>query len=382
MAPGLERRRRSRRRDRSAQLAVLAFAVVVGIVAGIAGSPRGATAARAADGRNRVSAGKAAALPARTLLFGHLAPGRRVDLLVAFGWDRGARNGTALLIPPTTMVEVPSLGPQALADVVSLGSRNLLEVVVENALGVDFNGTVLMSDARLASVLAPAGAMHVDFPSATRIDDSAGTISFRSGRQSVDPADAMRLLVAKGHDALSHLVTVGAVLDGWRAALTRADVARATIKVDQRLLPLVIAARANVHDSTLPVERLSTGADERFRLRTPDAFATVEQSFPWAVIAQGRRPRIEVLNGVGGVGLTQGVASRVVPAGGEVTLTGNLPGFGVKVTRVVYYRKNGLAAAKRMAAAMGVGKVVRAADAIDVVDVTIIVGKDFERRSR
>jgi hypothetical protein len=361
---------------------VLAFAVLAGLVAGIAGNPRGATAARAVSDRDGARGSTTEALPARTLLFAHYGPGRRVDLLVAFGWDRGARHGTALLIPATTMVEVPSLGPQTLADVLSLGSRKLVEVVVENALGLDFDGSVFLSDTRLASVLAPAGRLHVDLPTATRIDDSAGTISFHSGNQNIEPADAMRLLVAKGRDELSHLITVGAVLDGWRSALRRADVANATVHLDQRLLPLAIAAQAKVHNSTLPVERLSSGREERFRLRTPDAFVTVKQSFPWAVITKGQRPRIEVLNGVGGVALTQAVALRVVPAGGEVTLTGNLPGFGVDATRVVYYRKNGLAAAKRMAAALGVGKVVKAADAIDVVDVTIIVGKDFEPRSR
>jgi hypothetical protein len=71
-----------------------------------------------------------------------------------------------------------------------------------------------------------------------------------------------------------------------------------------------------------------------------------------------------------------------VPAGGEVTLTGNLAGFGVRTTRVVYYRKNGRAAAQRMAAALGVGKVERATNAIDIVDLTIVVGKDFEARPR
>jgi hypothetical protein len=97
------------------------------------------------------------------------------------------------------------------------------------------------------------------------------------------------------------------------------------------------------------------------------------------MLAEGTRPRVELLNGVGGVGITQRVAGIVVPAGGEVTLTGNVPGFGVNRTRVVYYRPEARAAAARLAKALRVGEVVPAADAIDVVDVTIIVGRDFER---
>jgi hypothetical protein len=167
------------------------------------------------------------------------------------------------------------------------------------------------------------------------------------------------------------------VLDGWRDALTRRKVARATVAVDRRLLPVTISAGATVQDSTLPVERLASGDEERFRVRAPDAFTLLQRAMPWAVIANGKRPRVEVLNGVGAVGLTQAVAAKVVPAGGEVTLTGNVPGFGVKRTKVVYYRDGAERTARHLAAALGVGKVVRAADAINVVDVTVIVGKDF-----
>jgi polyisoprenyl-teichoic acid--peptidoglycan teichoic acid transferase len=377
MAPVPERRRRTQRRDRSAQLTVFAFAVVVGLVAAVAGTPRfgnDRAGATAVDGRVRAPA---STLPPRTLLFGHLAPGRRLDLLVAFAWDRGANTGSAILIPSTLMVEVPSLGPEALADVPALASTRMLETVVENTLGVAFDGTVLVNDAQLARVLAPAGPMTVDFPDATRIDDDAGVLTFQSGRHRVEPSEAMRLLAGTTHDELAHLVTVAAVLDGWRDALTARTVARATVAVDRRLLPLTIASGATVQDSTLPVERLSSGDEERFRVRTPDAFTLLQRSMPWALIATGQRPRVEVLNGVGAVGLTQAVAAKIVPAGGEVTLTGNVPGFGVKRTQVVYYRDDARRAARRFAAALGVGRVVAAADAIDVVDVTVIVGKDF-----
>jgi hypothetical protein len=381
MAPVPEGRRRNQRRDRSVQLTVVVFAVVAGLVAAIAGTPRfvdDRASATAVGERVRVPA---SLLPPRTLLFGHLAPGRRLDLLVAFAWDRGANTGTAILIPSTTMVEVPSLGPQAIADVPAVASTRLLETVVENALGVDFDGTVLVNDAQLARVLAPAGRMTVDFPDATRIDDDAGVLTFQSGRHRLEPSEAMRLLAGRTRDELGHLVTVAAVLDGWRDALTRRKVAEATVAVDRRLLPLAISAGATVQDSTLPVERLASGDEERFRVRTPDAFTLLQRAMPWAVIAQGKRPRVEVLNGAGAVGLTQAVAAKIVPAGGEVTLTGNVPGFGVERTRVVYYRDGARRAARRLAAALGVGRVVRAADAINVVDVTVIVGKDFRTSS-
>ncbi len=381
MAPALERRRRQRRRDRSAQLTVLVVAVLAGLVAGIVGSPRAETQTLS-RAHTTTPTKPPVVLPARTLLVGHIGANKRVDVLVVFGWSRGATHGTVLLIPATTMVEVPSLGPQALADVPRLANGKLLRTVVENALDVHLDGEVLINDARLTALLAPAGNLRVDFPVATRVEDSDGTVAFSAGRHTVSAADAMRLLTGKGATQLSHLVTVGAILDSWLVALRDRSTAEATFAVDHRLLALMLGAGAQMNDTTLPVEQLSFAGEERFQPRLPDALDTVRQAFPFALISAQTRPRIEVLNGIGDVGITQTVATRVVPAGGEVTLTGNVPGFGVTTTRVLYYRPNGLAAAKRFARAIGAHHVVKATDAMDVVDVTIIVGSDFLQHLR
>jgi hypothetical protein len=379
MAPVSDRRRR-RRRDRSAQLAVLGVATVAGMIAALAASPHTAAAAKAVH-QSAVASPSAPLMPPRTLLLGHIGPTRQLDLLVAYGWDRGARTGTAMLIPPTTMVEVPALGPQPLSDVTALASPALLPIVLANALDMRFSSVVLFDDAQLASMFAAAGPFDVDFPISAQAEDSGGTVAFNAGVHRIQPSDAVRLLVAPGTDALTHLVTVGAVLDGWRHKLTLPTPARATIATDRRVLPLVIRADAAVNDVTLPVDPLSSGAQSRYELRQPDATQAVVQAFPAFLIARGPRPRVELLNGVGDVGLTQQVAARVVPAGGQVTLTGNLANFGVRNTLVVYYDPSQLAAAKRLAAALGVGKVAHSAEPIDVADITIVVGQDFTSSS-
>jgi hypothetical protein len=311
------------------------------------------------------------------MLFAHIDAARHVDLLVVFGWDHGARAGTAMLIPPTTMVDVPSLGPQQLRDVTALVSPALLPIVLANALDLRFSRVVMFDDAQLASLFAAAGSFDVDFPIAVQVEDRGGTVGFNPGIHRIQPSDAVRLLVAQGSDALAHLVTVGAVLDGWRHALTSPMPARATIATDRRVLPLVIRASAAVSDMTLPVDQVSSGAQSRHQLRQPDATQAVAQAFPAFLIVRGPRPHVQLLNGVGNVGLTQRVAARIVPAGGQVTLTGNLANFGVRQTLVVYYDSNQLAAAKRLAAALGVGKVAHSAEPIDVADITIVVGNDF-----
>lgn len=378
MAPASERRRRARRRDRTAQLTVLAAALVAGLIAAVAASPRTVSAASTVVATTPTTVARQR--PANTFLFGHIGTDGRADLLVLFGWPGGARSGTALLIPATTLVEVPSFGPQALADVPRLASQSLLRVVVENALAVRVNRARFVTNAQLAALLAPARTLRVDFPDATRVDDSFGTVAFHSGTQRIAAADAARVLGGKGASTLSHLVAVGAVLDGWRAALADRAIANATRAVDRRVAPLVNTATAHVQDDTLPVAPLSAAGEERFQPREPDATDTITQAFGWARFTHGTRPRVQILNGVGRVGLTQAVAAKIVPAGGEVALTDNLAGFGKTRTQVVYYRENGAAAARRFAKVLGATDVERAADTTDVVDITIVVGADVADR--
>jgi hypothetical protein len=103
----------------------------------------------------------------------------------------------------------------------------------------------------------------------------------------------------------------------------------------------------------------------------------VAAAFPRALLGRGvGRPRVEILNGTGAVGLAQSIASRVVPAGGQVTLTGNVPDFGVTETQVVYYRDADRREAQRLLRALGCGSLKKAERAIGVVDVTIVSGAD------
>ena len=108
-------------------------------------------------------------------------------------------------------------------------------------------------------------------------------------------------------------------------------------------------ARADRRVDTLPVESVTTGGTERFEPRAADVKQYATAAFPDALLGVGkRRPRVEILNGTGAVGLAQTIASRVVPAGGQVTLTGNVANFGLTETQVVYYRPADRAAAQRL----------------------------------
>ena len=193
--------------------------------------------------------------------------------------------------------------------------------------------------------LAPADRMRVDFVRSVQVDDDAGTLAFTPGRATITAADATRLLIGpSAAGPLEHLVTVQAVLQGWFAALRTASVARATERVTSAAKSLVALAHAEVGFDTMPVDVLSSGS--RRPLRAAGA--------PGRPADPGRLPRRADHHGEAppGRGAQRhrrgrphpggGPADR--PAGGEITLTGNVPGFGVRHTSVVYYRSADLPA--------------------------------------
>jgi len=351
-----------------------AIVVVLGLLVGV-----GVWLRRDDDGR--AAGGNPADLPAlqtTAALVGHTAIDGSSDVILVLG--RTGEDGSVLLMPGATQVEVPSLGIQTLAQVPSLGSAALLTTTVQNLAGVRTGAAVLGGDASWASALAPAAPLVIDLPN--DVTPAGGTRpETPAGRVRATAEEALRLLtVDEEGSEVDHLVTVQAVLTAWFDRLRDPAVAAATRAAAPEIAgPLIeVATTGTPSFDTLPVDSVGTSGDERLRVRSASMPELVARAFPDARLGiEGARPRVEILNGVGTVGLAQAVAARVVPAGADVRLTGNWPGFGVGATQVVYYRDRDRRAAQVILDAVGVGTVRKAGRAVGITDITIIVGPDF-----
>jgi hypothetical protein len=333
------------------------------------------------DEAGGASSAGAGAQGTNTLLLGHRGADGRLDLLLLTGTD--GQEASILLFPIATQLEVPSLGPQVLADLPNEGeggSTSLLQTTVENLLGVRVQKTLMLDDATLGAALAEAQPIPVATTRVVQFDDGTGEL-FAAGDRRLSAEEATRLLVTpQSGSELDRLITVQDVLDGWLERLQRRPIARATVQIQPDLSALVAAARAKERRTdTLPVESVATGGGERFDPRVEDVARYVSIAFANARIGGKTRPRVEILNGTGAVGLAQDIASQVVPAGGQVTLSGNVPSFGVAKTQVVYYRDEDRDDAQRLLDALDCGRLAKADTAIGVVDVTIIAGADCFR---
>jgi hypothetical protein len=312
---------------------------------------------------------------ARTLLLVHHSELFGNDLIVLFGSDRA--TGSVLLIPGATQVDVPSLGVATLGAMPVDDNGARLANSVENLVGVGVGRTAVLDDAGVTAVLGPAAPFPITLSGP--VDILVPPSKYNAGAQEVSAAQAAQLLSGQqAVNELDRLVTASAVLEGWLTRLKDPAVGKRTLALQSNLGPLVSAATAADHRiDTLPVDSVSISAGERFAVREAELIAYVKRAFPDGRLgSELGRPRVEVLNGTGFLGVAQAVADKVVPAGGKITLTENFPGFGVPTTQIVYYKDQWRGAAQRLLDAMGCGSLRKAGKDVGIADVTILVGSD------
>lgn len=350
-------------------------AVVVALVAlvGLGAILRG----RDTDAPARKPGTDLPALARSASIIGHTDADGAADLVLVVG--RAGDRGSVLMLPTSTQVEVPSLGIRTLAQVPAVGTDELLTTSVENLTGVRTGPPTLLDDARLEALLAPAAPLRVDLPREVTFAGEPRP-TYPSGTRRLDAAAAARVLTAaEPGSEVDRLVTVQAVLAAWFERLRDPAVAARTVAALDAARPLAAIAQLGAPAfDTLPVDSIGTEADERLRVRSAALPVVTARLFPDARLGiAGRRPRVEILNGVGRAGLAQAVSARVVPVGADVRLTSNTREFGVTETQVVYYRDADRAAAQAILDAVGVGSLRRARRAVGITDVTIVVGSDF-----
>jgi hypothetical protein len=358
---------------------VLALAGVAGLVAALANLPE---RRQSRDGSTPPPAPATAPDVAPVLLAQQDAAGRAISL-TALVPAEDAKGGSLVLIPPGTMTEVIALGLEPVGLSLELGGPTRLQATVENLLGATLGGVAVMDDAAITNALTPVGELVVSVPERVEQVDRSGrvTVLYEEGPTSLEPADAPGFLAAKGRSSdLARLARHQAFWEAWLVALTQRPEA-----IPAQPSELAQALRAlmagSVTTRVLPVESFGTGEQggELYRVRDAELARMVAAVFPpRARTASGERPRVQVLNGTGALGLADAVRQKLGP-GFDVHLTGNAASFDHTETEIVYYDRAKQATAERVREALGVGRLLLSRRPIGVVDVTIVVGRDFRQ---
>ena len=293
-------------------------------------------------------------------------------------------DGHLIMVPPGTMTELPSYGLDAVGKSFQLGGAPLLRAALENLLGVNLASIDLIDDASLTALVAPAGPLRVHVASQVEQVEPSGLVNvlWPVGDTQLAPTDVPRFLAERGQqNDLARLVRHHAFWKAWLARIHADPSLLPRLAGLENVTPAIAAlAKRPVQYATLPVEALDgAGGDQVYRVRQGELDDLLKVALPGGVAlgAEGRT-RVQLLNGTGVVAQGQLVAQRLLPAGFRIVVTANAKSFSYRETQVVFYRRGQQAAATRVQRTLGVGKLVRSRQPLDVVYVTVVVGSDFK----
>lgn len=315
--------------------------------------------------------------------------------------DAGA---TVVLLPTGTLVDVPGIGLDRLALAGQYGGPRLVQGSVENLLGIAVDHVATVDGRGLGEWLDRLGGLELDVAEPLRGPGSDGEpVRLEPGTQTLDGSELARYASFVGdEDELSVIgrqrTMLAALLQAAdspqaRAALTEGgDDGTWPLDTDagagwmERLLARASEAQANdaVRFRLLPVEAVSgDGPDGRptYRADADETRELTQQHLAASVPdeAAGGARRVQVLNGVGTPGIGQAVEQRLGGGRTRIVASGNTPSFDAETTRIVVYDDSdrSRSTAEWVHQQLGVGTIQVSRQPQSVVDVTIVVGADF-----
>jgi anionic cell wall polymer biosynthesis LytR-Cps2A-Psr (LCP) family protein len=329
----------------------------------------------------------------------------QADWLSVMAIDRGGLRPLTLFIPTSTLTEIPGYGYDSAGKAMALGRVPLQEITVENMLGIHIDHTMLVPDTMLSRLVDRAGGVDLTVKSRLLAPQGADRLVpvFQPGRQHFDGRKALRFIQYQGSNE-DELARFARAQTFWEAVYSRfagTDASKLASIVTGFGSQLITDAPPNdvgaffaafagagaaARDyEPLPVEGVGGGGSEgAFRVKQDELDARVA-----ALFAASRPPpgpgagvRLQILNGNGEPEIGLAVAKLLVPAGFRIADTGNASSFGFRRTRIVVYREADLPVAQRIRALLGLGQIEIGLARQTIVDVTIVVGRDFAARSQ
>jgi hypothetical protein len=274
----------------------------------------------------------------------------------------------------------------------------LLLLATETLLGTGVDQYVELSDADAAVLFGEMGSLTIDVPEDVRLSAGPGQarLIFGAGPQRLTPELMVDLLYIKGLGGddvdlgARHLAFWGSLFeafsfdaDGLGAAIRSSGAALgesdASLQELARLFERLAAADSSDRTlALLPVSQVGVGGSELYQGDEEEVEEFLRDTVGEQAVS-GKEVRVQILNGNGAPGIGQYVAERLGGEDFRVILSGNARRLNYRETLVITYDRSskGLGLAERTRDLIGVGEVQVAAQSQGIVDLTIVVGKDF-----
>ncbi|NOX28502.1 MAG: LCP family protein [Actinobacteria bacterium] len=305
--------------------------------------------------------------------------GSPVSLAAASLTDDG--DSSMVFMPVSMLVEVPGFGLDTIVAAGEYGGVDLAALAVENLLTIDFDHTIVLTSADMTELVRSFDPLLVENP--RRLDEATVRdrvrVVYPSGAILLPASDSADFLErqALNETGLQRLVRHQEFWTALFAARSEVVVELRDIDADAEHFLDELSVRSEQIEYRIIDVDVIAGEDEFFGVNRDSLDELIIRLDPARAFGGLVRTRVQLLNGVGVPGLGAPIASLVNGVAASIELVGNAANFDHEVTQVVFYRDEQREAALRIRGALGVGEVVKQLDAIDVVDVTIVVGADL-----
>ena len=309
--------------------------------------------------------------PTPTLLLIH-ADGDRLHGVSLLALTDAGTEGAVLFIAPETMTPSGLLNERWTES----GSAGMADSVAE-LFGIRPGEFQVVDDAGWAAITAVVAPIALNNPDA--LVSPIGESRFESGALNLAAADVGPYLGWRnpGESPIAALFRQELFWEAWleQVALSSApDVIPGETDRGVGLFGRALAM-GRVRLEAAPGAVDAGGA---VVLDAPAIGELVNEAIPFRTSASGEGlPRVRLLNGVGGRGLTEAAARTLSRAGARITLIGNADEFGWETTRIAYHDTGFASHAEIYRDAIGAGSVIAEELADFSIDITVTFGADF-----
>jgi len=327
--------------------------------------------------------------------------GRAVDLAVLIPLPSG-RGGTVLVVPTETVTQVVPGGAQpistALISTTNAPGEVKMVSTLEDMLGFRIGAISVARLSSMQQLLAAAGPLTVDLPAPIQPPASATGASFPTGAVTVQPSQVGSFLTDVSNEgATEAAVRFGLLVQAWAEAVhsNRSAAPSPFTQVSGVEQPgplasgLIKLSRGAVDVVSVPVQEIpaeSPGASVEYQVDEAKLRQMIPSLVPGQPSALQARPKIQLLNGTGGLGLDEEAVAKLEPYV-QVALSGNACSpqgtsaqilcFGYAKTEIIAYDAIGRADAAEVRRLLGAGEILDSRGSSGIVDMTVIVGADF-----
>lgn len=293
-----------------------------------------------------------------------------------------SESGTPVfaIIPNSIFTLLPGYGEFKILETTLFEDEQLARVTVENMLGARIDRVLALGPGDISAALDSDIDVELSTELAVRDESGAVRVVFDSGRQILDGDQVETLIFVRGESDL--LDWTERQSSAWTAILTAirqrpniADLLAPTSPSADLLKAIAKSPRVVL----VPAQPVSSGSEgEGFVLSGSAAEDFVVSRIPSLKLFDGSRPRVELLNGNGGIQSTRSIAEALIRAGFRIVRTDNAANFDFENTLVVAQGRGAKEVAEVAARVISVEEVLIELDTPSgVIDISIIVGKDI-----